>query len=282
MSETRIALVTGANQGVGFQVAKELVAHGVTVYLGSRDLKRGEAAAGEIGPGAIALQIDVTDGAAISAAAERIRSERGRLDLLVNNAGISNTRRSGVSAQEQNSPSFLAEYAKSSKASTASLDEVRAVWDVNVFGTLAVYQAMLPLLRESADARIVNVSSGVARSERRPRIAVPRHVRAHLSRVEGGGKRGHPGDHGRAGVDRHQGQPGFAGVHGDEPQCLCGYGVGRGRVPRGSTGGSSRAGRSDRHLYQVGKHYDPVVKTVARRQPGRLCARGAPTRHNAG
>ena len=161
MSETRIALVTGANQGVGFQVAKELVAHGVTVYLGSRDLKRGEAAAGEIGPGAIALQIDVTDGAAISAAAERIRSERGRLDLLVNNAGISNTRRSGVSAQEQNSPSFLAEYAKSSKASTASLDEVRAVWDVNVFGTLAVYQAMLPLLRESADARIVNVSSGV-------------------------------------------------------------------------------------------------------------------------
>jgi NAD(P)-dependent dehydrogenase (short-subunit alcohol dehydrogenase family) len=161
VSETRIALVTGANQGVGFQVAKELVANGVTVYLGSRDPKRGEAAADEIGPGAIALQIDVTDGASIAAAAERIRSERGRLDLLVNNAGISNTRRSKVSADEQNSSSFLAEYAKSSKASTASLDEVRAVWDVNVFGPLAVYQAMLPLLRESADARIVNVSSGV-------------------------------------------------------------------------------------------------------------------------
>jgi NAD(P)-dependent dehydrogenase (short-subunit alcohol dehydrogenase family) len=152
MSEARIALVTGANQGVGFQVAKELVANGVTVYLGSRNLQRGEAAASEIGPGAIALQIDVTEGASIAAAAGRIRSERGRLDLLVNNAGISNTRRSEVSAEE---------YAKSSKASTASLDEMHAVWDTNVFGTLAVYQAMLPLLRESSDARIVNVSSGV-------------------------------------------------------------------------------------------------------------------------
>jgi NAD(P)-dependent dehydrogenase (short-subunit alcohol dehydrogenase family) len=91
MSETRISLVTGANQGVGFQVAKELVASGITVYVGSRNLERGEAAAAEIGSGAIALQIDVTDGASIADAAERIRSEHGRLDLLVNNAGISNT-----------------------------------------------------------------------------------------------------------------------------------------------------------------------------------------------
>src|ERR1035438_9294135 len=90
MSETRIALVTGANQGVGLQVAKELVANGITVYLGSRNLERGEAAASEIGPDAIALQIDVTDGESIAAAAERIRSDHGRLDLLVNNAGISN------------------------------------------------------------------------------------------------------------------------------------------------------------------------------------------------
>src|ERR1700733_2676284 len=161
MSETRIALVTGANQGVGFQVAKELVANGVTVYLGSRNLHRGEAAAKEIGPGAIALQIDITDGASIAAAAERIRTERGRLDLLVNNAGISNTRRNGLTPEEQSGQSFMDEYRKSSLASTASLDEMRAVWDTNVFGTLAVYQAMLPLLRESSDARIVNVSSAV-------------------------------------------------------------------------------------------------------------------------
>jgi NAD(P)-dependent dehydrogenase (short-subunit alcohol dehydrogenase family) len=152
MTDTRIALVTGANQGVGLQVAKELVAAGVTVLVGSRNLERGEVAAKEIGPGAVALQLDVTDSASITAAAERIRTEFGRLDLLVNNAGISNTTKGSQS---------LAEYAKTSRASNASLDEVRDVWEVNVFGVLAVYQAMLPLLRESADARIVNVSSGV-------------------------------------------------------------------------------------------------------------------------
>jgi NAD(P)-dependent dehydrogenase (short-subunit alcohol dehydrogenase family) len=161
MSETRIALVTGANQGVGSQVAKELVANGVTVYVGSRNLERGEAAAAEIGSGAIAVQIDVTDGASIAAAAERIRSEHGRLDLLVNNAGISNTRRSGMPPEGQGGKAFMEEYMKSSKASTASLEEMHAVWDTNVFGTLAVYQAMLPLLRDGVDARIVNVSSEV-------------------------------------------------------------------------------------------------------------------------
>ena len=148
----RVALVTGANQGVGLQVAKELVANGVTVLAGSRNLERGEAAAKEIGPGAIALQLDVTDRVSIAAAAERIRQEFGRLDLLVNNAAISNTRKGNLPIQE---------YAKISRASNASLDEVRAVWETNVFGVLAVYQAMLPLLRESSDARIVNVSSGV-------------------------------------------------------------------------------------------------------------------------
>jgi len=152
----RIALITGANQGVGLQVAKELVTKGITVLVGSRNMERGEAAAKEIGPGAIALQIDVTDGASIATAAERIRKEFGRLDLLVNNAAISNTRKGDLS---------LEEYGKISRASNASLDEVRTVWDTNVFGVLAVYQAMLPLLRESADARIVNVSSGVGSLE---------------------------------------------------------------------------------------------------------------------
>ena len=152
MSKERIALVTGANQGVGFQVAKELVAAGVTVFVGSRDLSHGEAAVQEIGPGAIAIQLDVTDPASIAASAERIRAEFSRLDLLVNNAAISNTNKGDLS---------LAEYAKRSRSSNAPLDEVRAVWETNVFGVLAVYQAMLPLLRESSEARIVNVSSGV-------------------------------------------------------------------------------------------------------------------------
>ncbi|CAN5273845.1 SDR family NAD(P)-dependent oxidoreductase [soil metagenome] len=152
MSYSRIALVTGANQGVGLQVATELVAHGVTVLVGSRDLVKGEAAAHKIGEGAIPIQLDVTNAASIAAAAERIRTQFGRLDLLVNNAGISKTL-----DRAMGSPEFEA----SSKASNASLDEIRAVWETNVFGVVAVYQAMLPLLRESSDARIVNVSSGV-------------------------------------------------------------------------------------------------------------------------
>ena len=152
MSEERIALVTGANQGVGRQVAKELVEHGVAVYVGSRDRARGEAAAAEIGDGATALQLDVTDTESIAAAAALIDERHGRLDLLVSNAGISNTGGGDLAPEER---------AAASMASTASLEEIRAVWDVNVFGVLAVYQAMLPLLRKGVDARIVNVSSGV-------------------------------------------------------------------------------------------------------------------------
>jgi len=147
-----IALVTGANQGVGLQVAKELVANGVTVLVGARNFERGEAAAREIGGGAIAVQHDVTDRVSIAEAAERIREKFGRLDLLVQNAAISNTRKGSLSLQE---------YAEVSRASNVSLDEVRTVWETNVFGVLAVYQAMLPLLRESSDARIINVSSAV-------------------------------------------------------------------------------------------------------------------------
>lgn len=100
MQDKRTALVTGANQGVGFQVAKELVANGLTVLVGSRNFERGEAAAKEIGPGAIAVQLDVTDRVSIAEAAERIRNEFGRLDVLVQNAAISNTRKGNLSLQE--------------------------------------------------------------------------------------------------------------------------------------------------------------------------------------
>ncbi len=97
MQDKRIALVTGANQGVGLQVAKELVANGLTVLVGSRNFDRGESAAREIGAGAIALQLDVTDRVSIAGAAERIRKEFGRLDLLIQNAAISNTRKGNLS-----------------------------------------------------------------------------------------------------------------------------------------------------------------------------------------
>jgi NAD(P)-dependent dehydrogenase (short-subunit alcohol dehydrogenase family) len=167
MQDKRIALVTGANQGVGLQVANELVANGVTVLVGSRNFARGEAAAKEIGPGAIPLQLDVTDRVSIAAAAERIRKECGRLDLLVQNAAVSNTRRGSLSLQE---------YVKISRPSNVSIDEVRAVWETNVFGVLAVYQAMLPLLRQSSDARIVNVSSGVGSLSDNANPASPYHA----------------------------------------------------------------------------------------------------------
>ena len=152
MQDKPVALVTGANQGIGLQIARELAANGFTVLVGSRNLERGEEAAKNIGADARALQLDVTDQASIAAAAERIRIELGRLDLLVNNAAISHAGKPGRS---------LAEMLQSSRASVASLDEVRAVFETNVFGVIAVTQAMLPLLREAPAGRIVNVTSGV-------------------------------------------------------------------------------------------------------------------------
>ena len=152
MPDKPVALITGANQGIGLQIAKDLAAHAFTVLVGSRNLERGEAAAKEVGPYARALQLDVTDQASITAAAARIRKELGRLDVLVNNAAISNTSKlPGMSVEE---------YSKSTRPSVVSLDEMRAVFETNVFGVVAVTQAMLPLLREAPAGRIVNVSSG--------------------------------------------------------------------------------------------------------------------------
>lgn len=152
-NDKRIALVTGANQGIGLQIAKDLARNGLVVLVGSRNDERGQEAAKTVTGEAYALQIDVTDQASIATAAQRIGDEFGRLDILINNAAISNTRMTPDMS--------LQDYMTMSRASNIPLDEVRAIWETNVFGVLAVTQAMLPLLRKAPTARIVNVSSGL-------------------------------------------------------------------------------------------------------------------------
>jgi NAD(P)-dependent dehydrogenase (short-subunit alcohol dehydrogenase family) len=145
MTETTIALVTGANKGIGYAIADQLATgHAVTVLLGARDPGKGHqtaAALRERGGDVRAITLDVTSPATITDAAALIGREYGRLDILVNNAGIS----PGRDAQ---------------RPGTVDLDIIRAVFETNVFGVIAVTEAMLPLLRESASARVVNVSSG--------------------------------------------------------------------------------------------------------------------------
>ena len=150
MNEKPVALVTGANKGIGHQIAKDLAGHGFTVLVGSRDLASGEIAAKSVGDDARSVQLDVTDQVSIAAAAERIRRELGRLDVLVNNAGVSHANIPGRSFED---------VVAAGRLSVASLEEVHEVFETNVFGVIAVTQAMLPLLRDAPAARIVNVAS---------------------------------------------------------------------------------------------------------------------------
>ncbi len=145
-----VALVTGANQGIGLQIAKDLAKHNFLVLVGSRRLESGEEAAKGVAEDARAVQLDVTDEVSVQAAAGRIRDEFGRLDVLVNNAGISHPGKPGLSFEE---------IMRTNSLITAPMGDVRAVFETNVFGVIAVTQAMLPLLRESPAARIVNVGS---------------------------------------------------------------------------------------------------------------------------
>ncbi|MEN2976746.1 SDR family NAD(P)-dependent oxidoreductase (plasmid) [Tistrella bauzanensis] len=149
----RIALVTGANQGIGLQIATDLAASGLTVLLASRNLDRGKAAAQTIDGDVHPIQLDVTDEASIRAAAAQVGQQFGRLDILINNAAIS--RANGQDSETMH------DYIQRSRATLISVDEVRAIWETNVFGVLAVTQAFVPLLRKSQAARIVNVSSGL-------------------------------------------------------------------------------------------------------------------------
>jgi NAD(P)-dependent dehydrogenase (short-subunit alcohol dehydrogenase family) len=143
---TKIALITGANKGIGLETARLLGAQDMTVLVGARDVERGRAAAQTLrdsGADARFVQLDVTDAKSVQQAAEWIETEFGRLDVLVNNAGTSSVARRGF------------------PPSQTSLADMRAVYEINVFGVVAVTNAMLPLLRQAPAARIVNVSSEV-------------------------------------------------------------------------------------------------------------------------
>jgi NAD(P)-dependent dehydrogenase (short-subunit alcohol dehydrogenase family) len=129
------ALVTGANKGIGKEIARQLVAAGFTVHVGSRDPERGQRAADEIGGGARLLVLDVTEPKSIADAARQVED----LDVLVNNAGIM--------VDGQAPPE-------------ADVDSFRRTYETNVFAVLAVTNAFLPALRRSGRPRIVNISSG--------------------------------------------------------------------------------------------------------------------------
>lgn len=148
-------LVTGANKGLGYETARRLIAAGHTVYVGSRDATRGRRAAGQLGAGARAVQLDVTDDASVAAAVQTIETNGG-LDVLVNNAGI-----------EVRGPDN-----EVAGAADVTAGMMREAFETNVFGTVRVTHAFLPLLQRSASPVVVNVSSGLASLTR---VADPDH-----------------------------------------------------------------------------------------------------------
>jgi NAD(P)-dependent dehydrogenase (short-subunit alcohol dehydrogenase family) len=145
-TDRKIALITGANKGIGFETARQLGALGMTVLVGARNDALGKEAVAALrteGTDAYAVGLDVTDDASVREAARQIEADYGRLDVLINNAGTPT-----ISRQR-------------SAPSTTDLEDMRAVYEVNVFGVVRVTNAMLPLLRRAPAARIVNVSSEI-------------------------------------------------------------------------------------------------------------------------
>ena len=182
MENMKIILVTGGNRGIGLEICRQLDALGHTVIMGSRDLSRGLKAATSISRRIIPLQLDVTDEDSISRLYLSVRKEAGKLDVLINNAGI-NTSRGGQaqkiysgmrsllgkrfpsavrllksSAESLRQRGFLAGPAA---ARNSDMDLVKGVMETNFYGPWRMINAFLPLLIESPDASIINVSSGM-------------------------------------------------------------------------------------------------------------------------
>jgi NAD(P)-dependent dehydrogenase (short-subunit alcohol dehydrogenase family) len=145
VSGKKVALISGANKGIGFETARQLGKQGFTVLLGSRDAMKGEISARQLrgdGVDARVVKLDVRRQADIDAAAKLIGAEYGKLDVLVNNAGVMEEKSWTVNT-----------------TSSTDIEKLRATFETNVFAVVSLTQAMLPLLKKSEAARIVNVSS---------------------------------------------------------------------------------------------------------------------------
>ncbi|MEH1830368.1 MAG: SDR family oxidoreductase [Nostoc sp.] len=141
----KVALITGANKGIGYEIARQLGSRGATVFVGSRDIGRGEEAANKLRLNEIdarSIQLDVIEQKTIDSAGKQIESEFGKLDILVNNAGI-------LSEGDRLPPSQV------------EVETLRHTYEINVFGVFAVTKTFLPLLKKSKAGRIVNLSSGL-------------------------------------------------------------------------------------------------------------------------
>lgn len=141
----KIALITGANRSIGLETAKQLSQKGIFVYLGTRNLAKGEEVVKELKKDGFenikAIQIDVTNPESVLAAKEIVEKEQGKLDILINNAGVL-----GSMPQE---------------ASIANVDGIRETFDTNFFGVINVTQAFIELLKKSESPRISNITSGL-------------------------------------------------------------------------------------------------------------------------
>jgi NAD(P)-dependent dehydrogenase (short-subunit alcohol dehydrogenase family) len=133
-----ITLITGGNKGIGYETARRLIAEGQTVWIGARDIERGRQAAETLG--ASFVQLDVTDDSSVGAAVDTIRAQAGHLDILINNAGI---------LGDVTDPEDM------------TVDQLRAVYETNVFGVVRVTNAFLPILRQTATPSVINVTSGL-------------------------------------------------------------------------------------------------------------------------
>ena len=246
MSDRRVAVVTGANKGIGLEIARQLAREGIAVYIGARDEARGREAAEKLrgeGLDARPLRLDVTDEASVAAAAAFVEKDAGRLDILVNNAGI---------AIDDGPPSGV------------SMDALRRTYETNVFGLVRVTQALLPLLRRSEAGRIVNLSSGLGsltlNSDPSWPFAVGEVPR--VQQLEERGERDHRAA--RVGAARHEGQgerrrPGLRG-DGHEPapgRALGGAGRRDARAARDAPGR-----RPDRRLLQRRRAHSLVGSPV--------------------